>query len=108
MKLSVIIPCFNERETLKDLLDAVKNCGVSDLEILVIDDFSTDGTRELLNKFQDIVIAFHNKNLGKGAALRTGFKVATGDMCIVQAGDRQVCSPVCGQPRVAILQSLHW
>ena len=89
MKLSVIIPCFNERETLKDLLDAVKNCGVSDLEILVIDDFSTDGTREILKNLGDnsIKVFYHDVNKGKGAALRTGFKNATGEICIVQDAD---------------------
>ena len=89
MKLSVIIPCFNERETIKDLLDAVKNCGVSDLEILVIDDFSTDGTREILKNLGDnsIKVFYHDVNKGKGAALRTGFKNATGEICIVQDAD---------------------
>ena len=87
MKLSIIIPCFNEKNTIEQIIKAVKNCPVIDKEIIVVDDFSTDGTRELLNKFEDIRISFHSKNLGKGAALRTGFQMATGDICIVQDAD---------------------
>ena len=89
MKLSVIIPCFNEVKTLEELLSEVKICGIKDLEIIVVDDFSTDGTRELLKKMKDdsINIIFHEYNKGKGAALRTGFKNATGDICIVQDAD---------------------
>ena len=87
MKLSIIIPCYNEKNTIEEIINSVKNCPVIDKEIIVVDDFSTDGTRELLNKFEDIRISFHNKNLGKGAALRTGFQLATGDICIVQDAD---------------------
>ena len=87
MKLSIIIPCYNEKNTIVEIINAVKNCPVIDKEIIIVDDFSTDGTRELLNKIPDIKIAFHNKNMGKGAALRTGFKLATGDICIVQDAD---------------------
>ena len=89
MILSVIIPCFNEVKTLNELLSAVKECGVEDLEIIVVDDFSTDGTRELLKNLNDdtIKVFYHDFNKGKGAALRTGFKSATGDICIVQDAD---------------------
>tara|TARA_B100000242_G_C42930082_1_gene431392 strand:+ start:156 stop:839 length:684 start_codon:yes stop_codon:yes gene_type:complete len=89
MKLSVIVPCFNEVNTLQDLLVAVKNCGVEDLEIIVVDDFSTDGTRDVLKNLEDksIKILYHERNRGKGAALRTGFKSATGEICIVQDAD---------------------
>ena len=89
MILSVIIPCFNEVKTLNELLSAVKECGVEDLEIIVVDDFSTDGTRELLKNLNDdtIKVLYHDFNKGKGAALRTGFKSATGDICIVQDAD---------------------
>lgn len=91
MKLSVIIPCYNERETLHAIIEAVKQSGYPSLEIIVIDDFSTDGTRDILKKIQadntvDQVL-FHDKNQGKGAALRTGFKAATGDIVIVQDAD---------------------
>ena len=89
MILSVIIPCFNEVKTLNELLTAVKECGVEDLEIIIVDDCSTDGTRELLKNLNDdtIKVLYHDFNKGKGAALRTGFKSATGDICIVQDAD---------------------
>ena len=89
MKLSVIIPCFNEVNTLMNLLDAVKNSDVKNQEIIVVDDFSTDGTREILKSLEnsDIKIFYHDTNRGKGAALKTGFKNATGDICIVQDAD---------------------
>ena len=89
MILSVIIPCFNEVKTLNVLLAAVKECGVEDLEIIIVDDCSTDGTRELLKNLNDdtIKVLYHDFNKGKGAALRTGFRSATGDICIVQDAD---------------------
>ena len=63
MKLSIVIPCYNEKNTIDKIINAVRNSPVIDKEIIVVDDFSTDGTRELLNKYQDIKIAFHNKNM---------------------------------------------
>ena len=89
MKLSVIIPCFNEERTISKLLFAVKNSGIEDLEIIIVDDCSTDGTKRFLEKINDknIKIVFHEKNQGKGAALRTGFKEAEGDICIIQDAD---------------------
>jgi len=89
MKLSVIIPCFNEEKTIIELLNAVKKSGIQDQEIIVVDDCSTDGTKKILEEYKDddIKIFFHSSNKGKGAALRTGFKKATGDICIVQDAD---------------------
>lgn len=89
MKLSVIVPCFNEVSTVEDLLNEVKKSEINDIEIIVVDDFSTDGTRDILSKIndKDIKILYHDSNKGKGAALRTGFKNATGDICIVQDAD---------------------
>ncbi|MCQ9203158.1 MAG: glycosyltransferase family 2 protein [Prochlorococcus marinus CUG1436] len=89
MMLSVIIPCFNEVNTLKSLLDAVRSSGIKNQEIIVVDDCSTDGTRQLLKSWEnsDIKIFYHDINKGKGAALRTGFNNATGDICIVQDAD---------------------
>ena len=89
MLVSVIIPCFNEKQTLKKILKKVENSQVNIKEIIIIDDFSTDGTIQILKGIQNplIKIYYHKKNKGKGAALRTGFSKATGDICIVQDAD---------------------
>ena len=90
MKLSVIIPCFNEVSTLHLVIEAVLKSPIQDLEIIVVDDCSTDGTRKLLrdelSKKIDKVI-YHEKNQGKGAALRSGFREAGGDIVIIQDAD---------------------
>ena len=90
MKLSVVVPVYNEIETLEEIIRRIDESPVEQKEIIVIDDFSTDGTRELIEKVLykriDRVI-LHERNLGKGAALRSGFKVATGDLVIVQDAD---------------------
>ncbi|PJZ78535.1 glycosyltransferase family 2 protein [Leptospira neocaledonica] len=91
MKLSIVIPCYNEKQTIKNILETVKKVPYKDKEIILVDDFSTDGTRELLKTapFKKLVdqLIFHEKNQGKGAALRTGFKAAKGDIVIVQDAD---------------------
>ena len=89
MKLSVIIPCFNEVNTIKNILEEVKNSDIQDQEIIIVDDYSTDGTKEILKNLGDseIKVLYHDSNKGKGASLRTGFKNATGDICIVQDAD---------------------
>jgi len=91
MKLSVIIPCFNEYDTILSLIEAVRLSPVKNKEIVLVDDGSTDGTREVLKslKSDDLTIIFHEKNKGKGAALRTGFSHASGDICIVQDADME-------------------
>lgn len=89
MKLSIIIPCYNENNTIQELLQAVKASPVSEREIIIVDDGSKDGTRDTLRQLNDdeVKIIFHEHNQGKGAALRTGFTAATGDICIVQDAD---------------------
>ena len=89
MKLSIIIPCYNESSTIQSLIAAVKQSPVKDREIIIVDDGSKDGTRGILAELNDpeVRVIFHKTNQGKGAALRTGFQEATGDICIVQDAD---------------------
>ena len=89
MKLSIIIPCYNESSTILSLIEAVKQSPVKNREIIIVDDGSKDGTRDILGALIDpeIRTIFHKSNQGKGAALRTGFREATGDICIVQDAD---------------------
>ncbi|MBR5839650.1 MAG: glycosyltransferase family 2 protein, partial [Victivallales bacterium] len=90
MRLSVIIPVFNEVTTVVDVINAVRNCGVKDLEILVVDDCSTDGTTQLLDSLPpspDLRIFHHPTNQGKGAGIRTAQANVTGDVVIIQDAD---------------------
>ena len=89
MFVSVIIPCFNEKQTLKKILEKVQNSQIKIQEIIIIDDCSTDGTIQILKSIKNplIKIYYHSQNRGKGAALRTGFSKAEGDICIVQDAD---------------------
>ncbi len=90
MKLSVVIPVYNEVGTLAEVLRRVRAVPM-DKQIVVVDDFSSDGTRELLGSLQhdsdDLEVVYHDRNRGKGAALRSGFGRATGDAVIVQDAD---------------------
>lgn len=89
MKLSVVIPVYNERHTLRTLIEKVRAVPDLEKEIILVDDFSTDGTRDLYPELEALVdkIVLHDVNQGKGAALRTGFQHATGDYVVVQDAD---------------------
>ena len=89
LTLSVVIPCYNEVTTLEDVVAAVRAAPVK-TEIVLVDDASSDGTRELIReKLEDRVerVVYHEENQGKGAALRSGFAVVTGDVVVVQDAD---------------------
>ncbi|OLE67500.1 MAG: glycosyl transferase [Acidobacteria bacterium 13_1_20CM_2_68_7] len=88
MKLSVVIPVYNEISTIRELIERVRAVPIQK-EIVVVDDGSTDGTRDVLLGMgsPDLVILYHQKNRGKGAALRTGFARVTGDVVLVQDAD---------------------
>lgn len=90
MKLTVVIPVFNEKSTILEIVRRVREVPLSlEKEIVVVDDFSGDGTREILKglNLPGVTVVFHDRNRGKGAALRTGFARAEGDIVLIQDAD---------------------
>jgi len=90
LHLSVVIPCYNEVDTLERVVEAVRAAPVPNIEIVLVDDGSSDGTRDLIrSKLEPRVdrVILHEHNRGKGAALRSGFAAATGDVVLVQDAD---------------------
>ena len=93
-KLTIIIPCYNEKNTIEEILkkinESLKSYELLKFEILIVDDFSNDGTKDVLKNFtnnEKIQIFYHDNNLGKGAAIHTALKHATGDITIIQDAD---------------------
>lgn len=91
MKLSIVIPVYNEKKTIIQIIDAVNHVDLPDIEkeIIVVDDFSTDGTREVLAGLSGIEVCLHQKNMGKGSAVKTGFSRASGEIVVIQDADME-------------------
>jgi len=90
MKISIVIPCFNEKNTIEEIVKKIKKQDIYNKEIIIIDDFSTDGTRELLkgtlkNSVEKIIL--NEKNFGKGYSVNQGIKSSTGNIVLIQDAD---------------------
>jgi glycosyltransferase involved in cell wall biosynthesis len=89
VKLTVLIPAYNEKNTIREIIRRVQSMQAAD-EILIVDDGSTDGTRDILNELNgkdQVRVIFHERNQGKGAAVRTGIQNATGEVMLIQDAD---------------------
>ncbi|HOG23458.1 MAG TPA: glycosyltransferase family 2 protein [Candidatus Omnitrophota bacterium] len=89
MKLSVVMPVYNEKKTVEEVIRRVLGLAM-EKELVIVDDASTDGTREILARYENtphVRIFYHEKNQGKGAALQTGFRGVTGDLVVIQDAD---------------------
>lgn len=93
LSVSIIIPCYNEKETIEKVFFKVKSSHIRNKEIIIVDDFSNDGSVEIINKISKdnseikLKTIFHKKNEGKGAAIKSGLKVATCDLVLIQDSD---------------------
>lgn len=89
VKLSILIPVYNEARTVQEIIRRVQKVKLSNIqkELIVVDDCSTDGTRQILSKLPNILLYCHKKNMGKGAAMRTAISHANGDIMIFQDAD---------------------
>lgn len=89
MKLSIIIPAYNERNTVLEIIRRVESVKLGDIEkeLVIVDDCSTDGTKDILKRLKKHTVIYHPKNMGKGAAIRTGLEKATGDIFVIQDAD---------------------
>jgi len=88
MLISIIIPCYNEENTIAKVLEKIKTVNVkASKEIIVVDDYSNDRTREILKDYEGIKVVYHEKNFGKGKAIRSGLKKVSGDIILIQDAD---------------------
>jgi glycosyltransferase involved in cell wall biosynthesis len=89
MKVSIVIACFNERQTIEQVVQAVRRSSIEQIEIIIVDDCSDDGTTTILKKVSSLVdrVIYQPRNRGKGAALRAGFAAVTGSIVVIQDAD---------------------
>ena len=88
IKVSIIVPCYNERTTIEKIIDKIYSKNIFKFEVIIIDDFSNDGSREIIEKLElkypNLRKVFHENNLGKGSAIRSGIKISEGNIILVQ------------------------